>query len=56
MLVHGPEGFGSLFGGAERAFSRLPRLGMDGIERVLKENMFDLACGDVRFIQKRARL
>jgi len=54
--VHGPESFGSLFGGAERGFSGLSRLGMDGVERVLDEDVFDLAGDDVRFIQKRARL
>ncbi len=54
--MHGPEGFGSLLGGAERGFGRRPRLGVDGVEWELKENVLDLASGDVRFIQKRARL
>jgi len=54
--VHSPEGFSSLLGGAERGLGRQPRLGVDGFEWKLKENVFDLACGDVRFIQKRARL
>ena len=55
-LVHGPEGFGSLLGGAERSLGCWSSLRVDGVQRVLKENVFDLACGDVRFIQKRSRL
>jgi hypothetical protein len=54
--VHGPEGFGPLLAGAERGFGRFPRLRVEGVERVLNENMFDLAYGYVRFIQKRSRL
>jgi len=54
--VHGPEGFGSLLAGAERSLACFPRLGVDGIERALDENVLDFACGYVRFIQKRARL
>jgi hypothetical protein len=54
--VHGPEGFGPLLGGAERSFGCLLCLGMHGSERVLKEHVFDFACGYVRFIQKRSRL
>jgi hypothetical protein len=55
-IVHGPEGFSSLLGNAEGSFSRWPRLGVDTFKWELKENLFDFACGDVRFIQKRARL
>jgi hypothetical protein len=54
--MHGPEVFGSLLGGAERGFGCWPSLRVEGIEGVLKENVLDLACGDVRFIQKRSRL
>jgi len=54
--MHSPESFGPLFAGAERGLGRFRRLGMEGSERVLNENVFDFACGYVRFIQKRSRL
>ncbi|MBC8262673.1 MAG: hypothetical protein H8E47_00930 [Anaerolineales bacterium] len=54
--MHRPEGFGSLLPSAKRGLGSRPCLGVDGINGVLKENVLDLACGDVRFIQKRARL
>jgi hypothetical protein len=54
--VHGPEGFSPLLAGTERGFGRFPRLGVQGVERVLNENVFNFACGYVRFIQKRSRL
>jgi hypothetical protein len=54
--VYGPESFGPLLGGAERGFGCWARLRVEGVEGKLKENVFDFACGDVRFIQKRSRL
>jgi len=54
--MHGPKGFGSLLPGTERRFARFPRLGVEAVEGVLNENVFDFACGYVRFIQKRSRL
>jgi hypothetical protein len=54
--VHGPEGFGSLLASAERGLGRFPRLGVEAIKGMLNKNVFDLACGYVRFIQKRSRL
>ncbi|MCD6554915.1 MAG: hypothetical protein J7M16_13005 [Anaerolineae bacterium] len=54
--MHGPESWGSLFRGTKRGFGGLPCLGMDGVEWVLDENVLDFASGDIRFIQKRARL
>jgi hypothetical protein len=55
-VVHGPEGFGFLLGGAERGLGGEPRRGVDGIDGELKENVLDYASGYVRFIQKRVRL
>jgi hypothetical protein len=54
--MHGPESFGSLLPYAECGLACLPRLGVEGIEGVLNEHVFDFACGYVRFIQKRSRL
>jgi hypothetical protein len=54
--MHGPEGFGSLLGGAQRSFGCWACLRVNGVQGVLAENVFDLACDDIRFIQKRARL
>jgi hypothetical protein len=54
--MHRPKVFGSLLASAEGGFGCLACLRVDGIEGMLKENVFDLACGDVRFIQKRSRL
>ena len=56
VLVHGPEGIGSLPGSTDRGFGSRPRIGVERIHRELKEDVLDFACDYVRFIQKRVRL
>ena len=55
-VVHGPESLSALPCSTQGSFASLPRLRVNGIQWVLQKDQSDLACGNVRFIQKRARL
>jgi hypothetical protein len=47
---------GPLLSCAERSFASFACLGVDCVQRVQEKNLFDLACLNIRFIQKRTRL